>query len=103
MRIDVMGVPFDNVTMEEALERAETLMAEPGAAYVVTPNAEIVYEALHDENLGAEALAALRVVVLLAVAQLRDAYGNALAAFPGRLSPSAARLTVPAMYSLHHC
>ena len=51
MRTEIMGIPFDNVTMEEALERAETLMAEPGAAYVVTPNAEIVYEALHDENL----------------------------------------------------
>lgn len=26
MKIDVMGVLFDNVTMEQALDRAETLM-----------------------------------------------------------------------------
>lgn len=46
MRVDVMGVAVDNVTMEEALEAAEALIAEPGAAYCVTPNAEIVYEAM---------------------------------------------------------
>ena len=51
MRIEVMGVPFDNVTMEEALDRAQELLEAPGAAYVVTPNAEIVYEAMHGEEL----------------------------------------------------
>ena len=50
MRIDVMGVGFDNVTMDEALDRAKALMEQPGAAYCVTPNAEIVYEAMHDEG-----------------------------------------------------
>ena len=48
MKIDVMGVKFDNVTMQEALERAEELIERPGADYCVTPNAEIVYEAMHD-------------------------------------------------------
>ena len=46
-----MGVGFDNVTMAEALTRTEALLAASGAAYCVTPNSEIVYEAMHDENL----------------------------------------------------
>ena len=51
MKLEVMGVRFDNVTMDEALERAKALMAAPGAARVVTPNAEIVYEAMRDPAL----------------------------------------------------
>jgi N-acetylglucosaminyldiphosphoundecaprenol N-acetyl-beta-D-mannosaminyltransferase len=51
MRIDVMGVEFDNVTMDEAIDRAAALLASPGASYAVTPNAEIVYEAMRDESL----------------------------------------------------
>ena len=42
MRVDVLGVGFDNITMEQAVSRAMALMAEPGAHYVVTPNPEIV-------------------------------------------------------------
>ena len=42
MRIDVMGVGFDSLTIEEAVQRAKKLMAERRAAYVVTPNPEIV-------------------------------------------------------------
>ena len=41
-RIDVLGVAFDNLSMEEAVDAAEALMAEKRAAYVVTPNPEIV-------------------------------------------------------------
>lgn len=51
MKIDVMGVLFDNVTMDEALERAKQMLDTPGASYVVTPNAEIVYEAMADESM----------------------------------------------------
>lgn len=51
MKIDVMGVQFDNVTMDEALDQARQLLAEEGASCVVTPNAEIVYEAMHNEEL----------------------------------------------------
>ena len=51
MKLDVMGVRFDNVTMEEALEKARALLACEGASYVVTPNAEIVYEAMRSEEL----------------------------------------------------
>lgn len=51
MKLEVMGVQFDNVTMEEALERAQEFLSADRPAYVVTPNAEIVYEAMHDEAL----------------------------------------------------
>ena len=37
-----MGVGFDNLTMDEALSSALSLMEEKRAAYVVTPNPEIV-------------------------------------------------------------
>ena len=72
MRIDVMGVGFDNVTMDEALERAKTLLAQPGPAYCVTPNAEIVYEALHDE--------AFRAILNGAALVLPDGAGTVLGA-----------------------
>ena len=42
MRIDVLGVGFDNVTMTEAVERGMSLLHSEGAHYVVTPNPEIV-------------------------------------------------------------
>jgi N-acetylglucosaminyldiphosphoundecaprenol N-acetyl-beta-D-mannosaminyltransferase len=42
MRIDVLGVGFDNLTMDEAVERGLSLLRSPGAHYVVTPNPEIV-------------------------------------------------------------
>ncbi len=48
-KIDVMGVRFDNVTMDEALEKGKKILSQPEASYIVTPNAEIVYEAMHDE------------------------------------------------------
>lgn len=51
MKVDVMGVRFDNVTMEEALARAIELLPDKRGAYVVTPNSEIVYEAMADSGL----------------------------------------------------
>lgn len=51
MKIDIMGLQFDNITMEEALDAAKALLQGEHAARVVTPNAEIAYEALHDENM----------------------------------------------------
>jgi len=41
-KIDVLGVEFDNVAMDEAVEIAYGLQREKRAAYVVTPNPEIV-------------------------------------------------------------
>lgn len=42
MRINVLGVGFDNVTMDEAVARGMELLHSPGTHYVVTPNPEIV-------------------------------------------------------------
>lgn len=49
MKTDVLGVLYDNVTMQEALEKAQEILRGNEAAYCVTPNAEMAYEALHDE------------------------------------------------------
>lgn len=49
LRIDVMGVTFDNVTMDQAIGKAAKLLPERKSAYCVTPNAEIVWEAMHDD------------------------------------------------------
>ena len=44
MKIDVMGISFDNVTLEEAVAQGLALTEESQAGrYVVTPNSEIVY------------------------------------------------------------
>ena len=42
MRVDILGVGFDNMTMDEALAEGMRLMEADGAHYVVTPNPEIV-------------------------------------------------------------
>jgi N-acetylglucosaminyldiphosphoundecaprenol N-acetyl-beta-D-mannosaminyltransferase len=51
MRTDVLGVGFDDLTMDEAVARAETYMDSRQAAYVVTPNPEIVWECRKDPGL----------------------------------------------------
>lgn len=42
MKIDILGVFFDNLTMEDAVAAGARLAHEPGFHYVVTPNPEIV-------------------------------------------------------------
>lgn len=42
MRIDVLGVGFDNLTMAEAVAQGQRLLNTAGAHYVATPNPEIV-------------------------------------------------------------
>ncbi|MBP1758499.1 MAG: N-acetylmannosaminyltransferase [Firmicutes bacterium] len=42
MKIDILGVLFDNLTMEEAVATGTRLAEEEGFHYVVTPNPEIV-------------------------------------------------------------
>lgn len=49
-RTDVLGVGFDAVTMAQAVDRALALIDEKSAAYVVTPNPEIVMRAREDES-----------------------------------------------------
>ena len=53
MKTDIMGIAFDNVTMQEALDRASAILQGDKTCYAVTPNAEIAYEALKDESLRA--------------------------------------------------
>ena len=50
MKINVLGVRFDNVTPGEALDRGAQLMEEPGFHYVVTPNPEFVLAAEKDKE-----------------------------------------------------
>lgn len=42
MRIEILGVGFDNITKEEAVNEAMSLIGSGGTHYVVTPNPEIV-------------------------------------------------------------
>ena len=42
MRINVLNVGFDNLTLDEAVDRGMELLRSPGAHYVATPNPEIV-------------------------------------------------------------
>lgn len=51
MKQEIMGIRFDNVTMDEALQRLREILAGEKTCYAVTPNAEIAYEAMRDENL----------------------------------------------------
>lgn len=50
LKIDVMGVGFDNLTKNEFIDRARQMLATREKGYVVTPNAEIVYEAVQDAS-----------------------------------------------------
>ena len=50
-RMNILGVGFDSLTMDEAVSRGMALMAEKKAAYVVTPNPEIVMLAREDPAL----------------------------------------------------
>lgn len=50
MRTNILGTCFDNLTMREAVNKALSLMRSEGSHYAVTPNSEIVYECLKDEN-----------------------------------------------------
>lgn len=53
MRVDVLGVAFDSVTLDEAVERALELLEQDGSHLVATPNPEIVQRADKDPEFGA--------------------------------------------------
>jgi len=46
MRVDILGIGFDNVTFDEAVDRGFELLCSDFPSYVVTPNSEIVYDSL---------------------------------------------------------
>lgn len=50
MRNEIMGVSFDNLTLEEAVRTGEALAGGPEFSYVVTPNPEIVNMARQAED-----------------------------------------------------
>lgn len=50
MKTNVLGLQYDNLTMDEAVQAGRELLAGPKAAAVVTPNAEIAYEAMKDSE-----------------------------------------------------
>ena len=62
MRVDVLGVAFDNVTLDEAVERALALMEEDGPHLAATPNPEIVQRAGKDPEFAAVLAGAGRVI-----------------------------------------
>ena len=49
MKIEVLGVAFDNVTMEQAAEMGGKMLQEDRFHYVVTPNPEFILSAEKDE------------------------------------------------------
>src|SRR4051812_12907362 len=46
--INVLGVPFDNLTLAETLERFETMIVSGQPHYVATANVDFVVRAGHD-------------------------------------------------------
>ena len=61
-KIDVLGVAFDNLTMDEAVETAYAMQKEHRGAYVVTPNPEIVM-VCRENPAAAEAVAAADLTI----------------------------------------
>lgn len=53
MRTDILGVGFDNITMDEAVTRSMEMMTLGEKGYVVTPNPEIVWMCRDDDKLKA--------------------------------------------------
>ena len=80
MRIDVLGVGFDNLTMDEALARGRELLGAGGAHYVVTPNPEIVEACRAD----ADAMAAVNGADLVLPDGIGVVYGAKMLKTPLR-------------------
>lgn len=78
MRIDVLGVEFDNVTVEQAVAEGVRLMNTSGAHYVVTPNPEIVEVCRRDEA----AMAAVRGADLVLADGIGVVYGAKILGTP---------------------
>ena len=48
MRVDVLGVSFDNFTLEEAVDQAVQLLEEDKPHVMATPNPEMIQKAAKD-------------------------------------------------------
>src|SRR6476660_5380527 len=49
--IAILGVPFDNVTKQEAVELVESMIASRQPHYLVTPNVDFLVQARRDVEL----------------------------------------------------
>ncbi len=78
MRIDVLGVGFDNMTMDQAVAEGVRLMNTEGAHYVVTPNPEIVETCREDP----EAMEAVQGADLVIADGIGVIYGAKLLGTP---------------------
>ena len=50
-KINIRGVYFDNVTMEETMEMIKQMISADGLSYMFTPNSEIVQNCIEDHSL----------------------------------------------------
>lgn len=78
MRINVLGVDFHNVTMEQAVAEGVRLMNTDGAHYVVTPNPEIVETCREDS----EAMEAVQKADLVIADGIGVVYGAKMLGTP---------------------
>lgn len=78
MRIDILGVGFDNVTMDQAVAEGVRLINEDGAHYVVTPNPEIVETCQEDS----EAMEAVRRADMVIADGIGVVYGAKILGTP---------------------
>ena len=54
LKIELLGVSFDDVTLEEAVAAGAALAAGPGTSYVVTPNPEFILDARKNDRFCAD-------------------------------------------------
>ena len=80
MRVELLGVGFDNLTLEEAAARGRELLCAPGCAYVATPNPEIVEICRRDP----EAMSAVNGAALVLPDGIGVIYGARLRKTPLR-------------------
>ena len=78
MRIEILGVGFDNITAEQAVSEGVRLMNTPGAHYAVTPNPEIVEVCREDP----EAMEAVRNADLVLADGIGVIYGAKILGTP---------------------
>ncbi|MBC8077133.1 MAG: glycosyltransferase, partial [Chloroflexales bacterium] len=71
-RITILGVPVDNLTMDQAAERVAGFLSAGGAHHVVTVNPEFVMAARHNAD--------FRRALLRADLATADGFGLLLAA-----------------------
>lgn len=51
VKIDILGIAIDNITMEEAISYVDSLREQNVGGYVVTPNPEIIFHSQEDPEL----------------------------------------------------